>query len=719
MTYWNFTVSCYEDIDKVTGGIGTYSRLLLSLLGRDIGQNFRVAAFTGKKVPHSIQSEMPHVTFFTVGPDEAFAGRDVNNVGNEHDHYSLLLARLLERMTADGHRFGRFEFPDYGAEGYFPLKARRAGRVFIDQAVVRLHSPELMLYRDNGFGPENLNVELRERLARELYVYRHADAVLYGGEAMLDRVEAECRRYGLSLLDKAVQVEHPHPAPAPAPAVRSRPLGRTRIGYVGRLERRKGILDFIETVCASPRLLEMIHARNITLELFGRDTPLPNGRMNSATIMAMAKAAGIARAVHLGGHLDQKTLWAKITNVDGLVYPSRFENYPNALLETLPLGVPTLISARGAMPHIGDWSPAVRSYDPMSSDVEASIAWLFTVAGREQYNVRAAYSERADRINAGIVAWYSSGRPPSPERTLPNLPPVSFVVIHHEQSLLLDQALAGVKNCLLEGDEVVVVDDASSSKERIAANAAASHYGCRFVSLPHNSGPAAARNAGVAAARYSLIQFCDADDILVPDGVRYARELMARALEVDMAYGAMRAFGTAKHIWWPRDSSATALERNYAHSAVLVRKSVYEKLGGQDERARFHFEDWAFNARLALSGYRAEAIPAISLDYRIGSDSRTARNTALADISLERVLASATLDRPFAVDRLKGELLDLAGIQALRIHRGEAIDPSVRRGLALVRSVRDTVIKLERRFPPAVWVLRWLWRLRAKATSDR
>ncbi len=74
---------------------------------------------------------------------------------------------------------------------------------------------------------------------------------------------------------------------------------------------------------------------------------------------------------------------------------------------------------------------------------------------------------------------------------------------------------------------VIVADDASTDKTAAAAEAAAAgHPHFRLIRLDRNSGPAAARNAALAAAGSEWIAPLDADDYMLPNRIR---DLLARA----------------------------------------------------------------------------------------------------------------------------------------------------------------------------------------------
>jgi len=93
------------------------------------------------------------------------------------------------------------------------------------------------------------------------------------------------------------------------------------------------------------------------------------------------------------------------------------------------------------------------------------------------------------------------------------MPTVSVVIPAYNAEATLGEALHSVFAQTHPPDEVVVVDDGSTDRTpEIAAS-----YGDRVYLLRQpNRGAAAARNAGVLAARGELIAFLDADDIWLP-----------------------------------------------------------------------------------------------------------------------------------------------------------------------------------------------------------
>lgn len=154
-------------------------------------------------------------------------------------------------------------------------------------------------------------------------------------------------------------------------------------------------------------------------------------------------------------------------------------------------------------------------------------------------------------------------------------------------------------------DEIIVVDDCSVDGSVEVAK--------RFpVSILHtrkNSGPAAARNLAIQAARCEVIAWLDADDFWDPDHCEVVVGLLDRWREADVAFSSMRFFGsktgewdilpgggTARLVFW-ESFDATVVPG----SAAVTRVDALRAVGGSPEHVRVA-PDYALWLRLAHEG---------------------------------------------------------------------------------------------------------------------
>jgi len=166
---------------------------------------------------------------------------------------------------------------------------------------------------------------------------------------------------------------------------------------------------------------------------------------------------------------------------------------------------------------------------------------------------------------------------------------------------------------------------------------------------PADSGPAAARNAGLALARAPLILFLDADDYLLPE----ALEQMTHAyVESGGQYiytdwyalrgGEMEAHET------PEYRQQAWLEQGQHAVTCLIETRHVRGVGGFDERMR-GWEDWDWMVKTAISGVCGKRLAMPLLVYR--QDTGTVREHSLANkdellnVLRDRYAAFATGER--------------------------------------------------------------------------
>jgi glycosyltransferase involved in cell wall biosynthesis len=167
---------------------------------------------------------------------------------------------------------------------------------------------------------------------------------------------------------------------------------------------------------------------------------------------------------------------------------------------------------------------------------------------------------------------------------------VSVVIPTHNRAAMVAEAFRSVVAQTFRDVEIIVVDDGSTDDTERALAAAGFDARSRYLRQEH-AGVAAARNRGVAASSGEWIAFLDSDDLWLP-------EKLARQAAFVAAHPAVAACQTDEI--WIRDGVRVNPHRRHlkpsgdiflrslelclvSPSAVLVRRTTFERAGGFDE----------------------------------------------------------------------------------------------------------------------------------------
>lgn len=215
--------------------------------------------------------------------------------------------------------------------------------------------------------------------------------------------------------------------------------------------------------------------------------------------------------------------------------------------------------------------------------------------------------------------------PASGLRPLSREPLVSVIVPTRNRPAMLRDALHSILNQTYQNREIVVANDGGEPVAPVLQS-------MRVIDMKTSAGPAAARNAAIAAAKGEVLAFLDDDDRYLPG---HLEQLVAalRAGDAAFAYttaelvqerladGRRSETGRQVFMGGLRYSRLLLLVRNFIPINTWgVRREVFAEAGGFDE-ALHYLEDWDFLLRLS-SMARCQQVQAVSVEYRVtdGSD---------------------------------------------------------------------------------------------------
>jgi len=253
---------------------------------------------------------------------------------------------------------------------------------------------------------------------------------------------------------------------------------------------------------------------------------------------------------------------------------------------------------------------------------------------------------------------------------------VSIVIPCYNQARFVGEGIASaLAQTGPHGIDVIAVDDGSTDgSAAVMAAAAATSARLRVISQP-NCGLAAARNAGLDAARGELIIFLDADDRLHPGAVNAAVKSLAAATDAIMTFGRCTLVDEGGQPMLTNlpvvteNFYAELLQRNYIWTPAMAafRRHVFEAVGRFDSRVD-PSADYDLYLRIARHG-RIVSHGQLVADYRQHGSSMSRDPVAMLDATLA-VLAA---QRPYIDAHSEFRRLYWRGRRAWRIFYGEQL----------------------------------------------
>lgn len=188
------------------------------------------------------------------------------------------------------------------------------------------------------------------------------------------------------------------------------------------------------------------------------------------------------------------------------------------------------------------------------------------------------------------------------------------------------EAIGSVLAQTYDNWELLLVDDGSTNGSTAVARRYAEQYPMKVRYLEHeghqNRGMSASRNLGIRHAKGEYIAFLDADDVWLPPKLERQVAILNSQPETamvcastqkwyswagnpeDVQLDSMRELGVQPNTLFEPPTLLTLFLRGEAKTpatcSVLVRREVFQEIGGFEESFRGMYEDQAFFAKVYL-----------------------------------------------------------------------------------------------------------------------
>lgn len=196
-------------------------------------------------------------------------------------------------------------------------------------------------------------------------------------------------------------------------------------------------------------------------------------------------------------------------------------------------------------------------------------------------------------------------------------PILTIIIPCYNQGHYLDECIGSFKEELNALTEVIIINDGSTSAETLSH---LKRYEVAGFTIIHqeNKGLAEARNTGIRHSKGKYILPLDADNKIRFTVVLKAIQLMEADESISVVYGDAEYFGEKKGLWKAGPFNLQKLMiSNYIDACALIRKSVFEKLGGYDAQMKYSgWEDWELWLRISFNNHVIYYLEEIFFDYR-------------------------------------------------------------------------------------------------------
>ncbi len=414
--------------------------------------------------------------------------------------------------------------------------------------------------------------------------------------------------------------------------------------FVGRLEKRKGILELIE-------LMKGVWQEGweIPLYLIGGDTWFhPKGRWMSQWLKekygyyfreGFLVYAGKLSPLELKKRLRER---AKI----GIV-PSLFENFPYVVIELIENGVIPLVSNRGGMAELVGEKGFIFKHEEENSFRDKLIK-LITLDETELEKLRKYHLERVKSLcsyevvfnkkfeylervlNSKRKSFYpflreieikSTENRESSENGDEVKDLLSVVIPYYNLGELILETLRSIEESTYPYKEIIIVNDASTDQRslEILKELEGSRENLRIIHKERNEGLALARNTGAFEARGEFIAFVDADDLVEKEYFERAIRILKNYENVSFVGCWLEYFEGSQGLWitFNPEFPYILFHNSINSQGIVIRKRDFLKFGLNDPRMKYGMEDYDMILNLLKHGKRGVVIPEVLFKYRV------------------------------------------------------------------------------------------------------
>lgn len=577
-------------------------------------------------------------------------------------HFSEVVKRLIEEEGLPD----IIEAQDYLGIAYYLLQRKYAlERPFRElKVLITLHTPKFIcdLYNE---APSYKFPEYTVGEA-EKWCIKAADGVISPSEYL----RRELKRFSEFKEVEIAVIRNPYKMAQ----LWNFPKEGKEVVFVGRLERRKGILELIEYMKTLWK-----EGWEIPLYLIGGDTWFyPKGMWMSQWLKKKYEPYFKEGFIIYVGKLPPKDLKERLRkNAKVGITPSLIEAFGYVILEFIETGVIPLVSNSGGMIEIIEKRGFIFNHGDESSFKEA-LKKIITMEEEALEELRDHYFEQAQRLCSYERVYeekmsYLEKISQSGKRSIyPFLREIklekreskdisektdekeevkdllSIVIPYYNLGELLLETLKSVEESSYPLKEIIIVNDASSDPKslEILRMLEESNKDLKIIHKPKNEGLALARNTGAMEARGEFLAFLDADDLVEREYFEWAIKILKEYSNISFVGCWLEYFEGSKGIWLTLNPEFPYIlfHDSLNSQGLIIRRRDFLKYGLNDPKMKYGMEDYDMVINLLKNGKRGVVIPKTLFKYRVRKESMLRQFTPYTYLYLYNLLVEKHKD---------------------------------------------------------------------------
>jgi GT2 family glycosyltransferase len=227
---------------------------------------------------------------------------------------------------------------------------------------------------------------------------------------------------------------------------------------------------------------------------------------------------------------------------------------------------------------------------------------------------------------------------------------VSIIIVNYKQLALTIELIKSIKNlCIYPNYEIIVVDNEAEYGNGIRLKECDNEI--VYIPLSANTGFAAANNIGAKIAFGDLLFFINNDTIITSGLINTLAKNFYEISDAGILCPLIKFYDEPEKVQYAGFSKINAFSgRNkiitkpvskeiykteYAHgAAMLMRKKMYDAIGGLDESYFLYYEELDLSAKVKAKGYNIYVDPNATIYHRVSSS--TGKDSPLKNYYLTR-----------------------------------------------------------------------------------